>query len=96
MLHRRLGAEHEVDFLDALLGGAFEIVDLLHADYSRAAYLVETYENLSLGFVDAAIVAVAERMGVTRVATLNHRDFAVVRPGHVSHFTLLPAEAARR
>ena len=56
MLRRRLGTEHEVSFLDAILDGAFEVVDLLHEDYSRATDLVETYENLSLGFVDAAIV----------------------------------------
>ncbi len=70
-------------------------MDLLHEDYFRAARLVETYENLSLGFVDAAIVAIAERMGATRIATLNHRDFAVVQPSNALHFTLLPGEAVR-
>lgn len=90
MLRRRLGTEHEVSFLAAVLDGAFEIADLVHTDYSRAADLVATYENLRLGFVDAAIVAVAERLGATRLATLNHRDFAVVQPSHASHLTLLP------
>ena len=90
MLRRRLGMEHEVSFLDTVLDEAFEIVDLQHADYSRVADLVETYGNLNLGFVDAAIVAVAERLNVTRVATLNYRDFAIVEPSHTKHLTLLP------
>lgn len=96
MLRSRLGTKHEVAFLDALIDGAFEVVDLVRADYTRATDLVNTYENLSLGFVDAAIVAVAERMGATRVATLNHRDFAIVRPSHVPRLELLPEQASRQ
>lgn len=96
MLRSRLGTEHEVSFLDAVIDRAFEVVDLTHADYTRAADLADTYDNLSLGFVDAAIVAVAERMGATRVATLNHRDFAIVRPSHVPRLELLPEWTSRQ
>ena len=95
MLRSRLGTKDEVDFLDAVIDGAFEIVDLLPADYLRTVELVENYENLNLGFVDAAIVAVAERLGVTRIATLNHRDFANVRPAHAAYLTLVPDAGAR-
>lgn len=52
--------------------------------------LVETYADLDLGFVDASVVAVAERLGVDTVATINHRDFRVVRPRHLDAFTLVP------
>jgi hypothetical protein len=96
MLRSRIGTEHEVAFLDAVIDGAFEVVDLVRADYTRTADLVDTYENLSLGFVDAAIVAVAERMGITRVATLNHRDFAIVRPSHAPRLTLVPERSPGR
>lgn len=44
------------------------------------AELIETYASLPLGGVDAAVIAVAERLDVATVATLNQRDFAVVRP----------------
>jgi hypothetical protein len=40
--------------------------------------------------VDAAIVAVAEHLNVATIATLNRRDFMVVRPKHVKAFTLAP------
>ena len=96
MLRRRLGTEHEVGFLNAVIRGVFEVVDLLREDYARAADLADAYGNLRLGFVDAAIVAVAERMSITRVATLNHRDFAVVRPSHAPQFALLPELTQRR
>jgi predicted nucleic acid-binding protein len=32
----------------------------------------------------------AERLRTTTIATLNHRDFRVVRPRHVGAFTLIP------
>lgn len=32
--------------------------------------------------VDAAVIAVCERLGETKVATLDRRHFSVVRPRH--------------
>lgn len=90
MLNRRLGAVHEVRFLTAVAMGSFRVVDLEVVNYLRSTELLKTYNDLKLGFVDAAIVAVAERHGVTRIATLNHRDFTVVRPMHTASFILLP------
>ena len=69
---------------------AIETYALGRADVVRAGELVETYRDLSLGFVDAAVIATAERLGETRVATLDHRHFRVVRPAHVETLELLP------
>jgi uncharacterized protein len=60
------------------------------ADTDRMAELVETYASLRLGGVDASVIAVAERLNVATIATLNRRDFTVVRPRHVQALTLLP------
>jgi uncharacterized protein len=54
------------------------------------AELVETYADFPLGTTDAAVVAVAERLQIIDVATLDRRHFSVVRPWHVEAFTLLP------
>jgi len=54
------------------------------------ADLVVQYADLPLGSVDASVVAVAERLGVTMVMTIDRRHFTVVRPRHVDAFTLLP------
>jgi predicted nucleic acid-binding protein len=54
------------------------------------AGLVETYIDLPLGIVDAAVLAIAERLRLTEIATLDHRHFNIVRPNHVQASTLLP------
>jgi predicted nucleic acid-binding protein len=52
--------------------------------------LAEQYASLRLDLIDPSLVAVAERLGLTTLATLNHRDFTVVRPRHAEAFELLP------
>jgi predicted nucleic acid-binding protein len=54
------------------------------------AELVERYADLGLGGVDASVVAVAERLGETEVATLDRRHFGVIKPRHTERFILLP------
>jgi uncharacterized protein len=55
------------------------------------AALVRQYADLPLGGTDAAVIATAERLGVTGVATVDRRHFTIVRPRHTHGFTLLPA-----
>ena len=52
--------------------------------------ILEAYADLRIDFVDTTIVAVAERLKVTRVLTLDRRHFRVIRPSHCDTFTLLP------
>jgi predicted nucleic acid-binding protein len=66
------------------------VIDLAVADYGRCAELVEAYASLRLGLVDASVVTFAESLNVVTTATLNHRDFTVVRPSHVDVFEILP------
>jgi len=60
------------------------------SDWLRVAELVSTYRDLSLGGIDASVVATAERLGIEQVATLDRRHFAVVRPRHVGAFAIVP------
>ena len=57
---------------------------------TRAAELVEQYADFPLGTVDALVIAIAERLGVTSIFTLDRRHFGAVRPRHVDAFTLRP------
>jgi predicted nucleic acid-binding protein len=66
------------------------VVDLDWEDYRRVRALQQRYLDLPLDFVDAAVIAVAERLEQTRVATLDRRHFSVVRPLHVEAFELVP------
>ena len=61
------------------------------ADTARMAELAERYADLGLGGTDASLVALAERLGLTTLATFDRRHFTVVRPAHTPSFTLLPA-----
>lgn len=90
LLGTRLGVEPEVRFLGDLARGAFTIEPVAVADWLRIAELVARYRDLPLGTVDASVVAVAERLGIREIATLDRRHFTVVRPAHINAFTLLP------
>jgi predicted nucleic acid-binding protein len=78
------------DFVADSEKGAYRVVHPTDADLARAAELELAYEDLALGFVDASIVALCERLGETNLATLDRRHFSVVRPRHCSHLTLVP------
>jgi predicted nucleic acid-binding protein len=90
LLGREAGVKVESLFLDSLAVGDFTLVDLTAADCARMAGLIRRYGDLPLGTTDASVIAVAERLGVTEVATLDHRHFRVVRPRHIGSFTILP------
>jgi predicted nucleic acid-binding protein len=86
----RLGPEIEVRFLRNLAEGRI-LAEPVHAsDWLRIAELVWTYRDLSLGSVDASVIAAAERLSITSLATLDRRHFSVVRPSHAPGFDLLP------
>ena len=90
LIETRLGADVEVRFLGSFASGEL-LVEPVHAsDWIRMAELVWKYRDLPLGTTDASVVAAAERLGQTTVATLDWRHFSVVRPVHTSAFTLLP------
>ena len=90
LIATRLGSNHEAAFVRGLGAGEVEIEPLLPEDITRAADLLATYADLPLGFVDASIVAVAERLDMDTLLTTDRRHFSVVRPAHVPRLRLLP------
>jgi uncharacterized protein len=90
-----LGSTRQVDvfvrFLDDCTRGAFVIEELQPVDYTRIGELLQTYADLRVGFVDAAVLAIVERLREPKLATLDHRHFTVMRPRHVEALKLLPA-----
>lgn len=90
LLGSKAGPRAEAAFLRSLSAGDFVVEALTAADYDRMGDLVEQYSNLPLGTTDAAVIAIAERLNCAEVATLDRRDFTVVRPRHVTAFTILP------
>ena len=76
LVEDRLGVEVLDLFLEDLESGAYTL-DCGDGDISRVRALVRRYADLSLGCVDAAVIACAERSG-GRVMTFDLRDFGVV------------------
>jgi predicted nucleic acid-binding protein len=90
LVESRLGPDAEVRFLGDLAAGNLLAEPVSAGDWLRIAELVALYKDLPLGTVDASVVAAAERLNLTHVATLDRRHFSVVRPAHAATFDLLP------
>lgn len=86
----RLGPDPFVAFLGDLEQGTVTVVDITHGDYVRVRELLVDYADMRLGFVDAAVVTLVERLGERKLATLDHRHFGAIRPRHVEALELLP------
>lgn len=89
-IETHLGPLAEASFIGLIITGELEVIDLTLTDYRRCGELIEAYADLGLGFVDASVVTIAENLDVKTIATLNRRDFAVVRPRHTAAFELVP------
>lgn len=90
LMATRLHPDVELRFLAELTLGNLVVEPVHPSDWLRIAQLVEQYRDLPLGAVDASIVAAAERLRISTIATLDRRHFSVVRPKHVEAFELLP------
>ncbi|MFN7968604.1 MAG: PIN domain-containing protein [Acidimicrobiales bacterium] len=90
LISRELGAGPEALLFQAIAQGEVHVADLVQSDWVRIHQLVEDYRDLPLGGTDASVIALAERLDQSTVATLDHRHFGVVRPAHRDSFDLLP------
>ena len=89
-IRKRLTPDVWQVFIENLNSGACLAAELGAAERLRAFELGRQYADIELGFVDAAVIAVCESLGETRVATLDRRHFGVVRPAHCERLRLLP------
>jgi len=90
LLEKRHGAARAASILDRIGRGPWPISGLEPVNLQRATELMARYADSRIGFVDAAIAALAERLATVRVYTLDHRDFTIVRPRHAPAFEVLP------
>jgi hypothetical protein len=88
LLGERLGLAAQKLFYQGLAEGSFFVADLPQESYPRILELNEKYQALRLGFVDAAVMAVAEHLGLGRIGTTDRRHFGAVK-GTIP-FELLP------
>jgi len=90
-VRRNLGIAALADFLESLAGTtdlSFEVP--IASDYTRSAEILRKYNDSNIDFVDACIAAMAERLNITRILTVDRRHFSMFRPVHCEAFELLP------
>lgn len=90
LLHTRISHEAEAAFVHAIAQGEFNVEPLEPEDIVRADALLQEYADLDLGFVDATVIATAERIDATQVLTTDRRHFTAIRPRHTGAFHLVP------
>jgi predicted nucleic acid-binding protein len=91
MLGRSIGNKRVSYFLRNLPAvPLFKVEPLTAEDFVRVADILDQYADSRIDFVDASVAAVAERLKITRILTLDKRDFNILRPNHIPHFEVLP------
>lgn len=88
LLHTRLGAPAELAFVQSLAAGELEVEDLRRSDLARCGEVMRRYPEI--GFVDASLVAIAERLKIEAIATTDRRHFQSIKPKHAKAFKLVP------
>jgi predicted nucleic acid-binding protein len=94
LILRRLGIDVEIAFLKDLAEGTYTVECLTRAELDTARVVVEQYRDLKLGLADASLIVLAQRLGTTRILSLDFRAFRAVRPLQGGTFTLVPDDGA--
>lgn len=90
LIQRDLGSDALAEFIEMLAAESFVLVEPTVIDFQRAAEVVRQYQDSQIDFVDAVLVATAERLNVTRILTIDTRHFRMFRPKHCVAFEILP------
>lgn len=90
LTNRVLGVEAEAQLIASLGQGEMQLEEVTRADCVRAAELLRTYADANIGFVDAVLVAIAERLKICRLLTVDRRHFEMICPRHCVSFEILP------
>ena len=90
LVQRDLGTAALAEFVDMLADEVFISIEATPVDYRRAAEVIRQYADSHIDFVDAILVAIAERMNITRILTIDTRHFRIFRPKHCPAFDILP------
>lgn len=90
LILRELEVEDLTAFLRSVANGNFVVERTTNEDLLRAAEILEKYDDNNIDLVDACIFAMAERLKIRRILTVDRRHFGVFRPAHCEAFELTP------
>jgi len=90
LIRKRLGRQAGRAFLAQILEGVFLREEVTAVDLRRASEIDDRYGDQDLGLTDAALMAIAERLELGRVLTLDRRHFTPFRTRKGEPLDLLP------
>lgn len=90
LAQNQVGTAAELKFLNAIVAQEFSIEHPCREDWARITELVRQYSAFPLGVADACVITIAERLGVTQLASVDQRHMRAVEPRHCKGFELLP------
>jgi hypothetical protein len=90
MLLRELGYPVLIKFGRALLAGELVTEPMTPVDLARTLELLEQHADNRIDFVDCAVAALAERLEIQRVLTVDRRHFQLFRPKPWGYFDIAP------
>ncbi|MBM3924520.1 MAG: PIN domain-containing protein [SAR202 cluster bacterium] len=92
LVHNRLHSGVFLVLLDDIFAGSYHVEELQPSDYRRIREICDRYADTDIGFVDAAVLAIVERLNEPKLATLDYRHFRFLRPRHVDTLKLVPED----
>lgn len=65
-------------------------LDELIDDIQRTLKIMARYSDIPIGYVDASLVALAERHQLKQILILDRRHFSIIRSERIGYLELLP------
>jgi len=90
LLNSFLGANAELAFLHSLIKKELVIEHSKEDDLLRIVELLKKYRDQNIGYVDASLIAVAERLKIKKVLTTDRKHFPIIKPNHCERFAIFP------
>ena len=89
MLNKKFGPVIEIKFLEEIISVNLQIEIIKFPDILRTAEILKKYKSLNIGYVDGSIVAIAERLKINRILTLDNKHFGSIIPVGFDYFEIL-------
>jgi len=89
MLNKKFGSAIEIKFLEEIISVNLQVEILKFPDILRITEILKKYKSLNIGFVDGSIVAIAERLKINQILTLDNKHFGSIIPVGFDYFEIL-------
>jgi predicted nucleic acid-binding protein len=89
MVAKRVTYQRAVEAF-ALVRATYAVVPLEEDDMAFMESIMRTYTGAEFDYADLSIMALANRLNISRIATFDRRDFSIYRPQHTPYLELLP------